>query len=103
MEPLMVTEDSADPHGLELVKWSFSSVHGYRLGSCLRDLLLVVHARLSVLEGAETNPSVKGLGVSPAQPPQVDGLEFLADDEHAVLGVRNHREAHNTRALILWR
>jgi hypothetical protein len=55
---------------------------------------------LSVLEARDTTPSVKDFGVSAAQPQQVDALEFLADDEHAVLG---HREANDTRALILWR
>jgi ketosteroid isomerase-like protein len=30
------------------------------------------------------------LRAAPAPPPQVDALELLADDDHAVLGVRNH-------------
>jgi ketosteroid isomerase-like protein len=30
------------------------------------------------------------LRAAPAQSPQVDGLELLADADHAVLGVRNH-------------
>jgi ketosteroid isomerase-like protein len=30
------------------------------------------------------------LRAAAAQPPQVDALELLADDDHAMLGVRNH-------------
>ena len=30
------------------------------------------------------------LRTAPAQPPDVDALELLADDDHVVLGVRNH-------------
>jgi ketosteroid isomerase-like protein len=30
------------------------------------------------------------LHAAPVQPAQVDALELLADDDHAVLGVRNH-------------
>ena len=43
--PGKLSEDSANSQGLELLNWSFSSVRRCRWGSCLRDLLFVVHAR----------------------------------------------------------
>jgi hypothetical protein len=43
--PRKLPEDSANSQSLELLNWSFSSVRRCRWGSCLRDLLIVVHAR----------------------------------------------------------
>jgi hypothetical protein len=43
--PGKLPEDSANSQGLELLNWSFSSVRRCRWGSCLRDLLIVVHVR----------------------------------------------------------
>src|SRR4051794_41268924 len=52
--PGKLPEDSANSEGFELLDWSFSSV------SCLRGLLFVVHARLSVLEGATNRLTTHG-------------------------------------------
>jgi hypothetical protein len=38
-------EDSANSQAFELLNWSFFSVHGWRWGSRLRNLLFLVHAR----------------------------------------------------------
>jgi hypothetical protein len=43
--PGKLPEDSANSQGLELLNRSFSSVRRCRWGSCLRDLLFVIHAR----------------------------------------------------------
>ncbi len=43
--PGKLPEDSANSQGLELLNWSFSGVRLCRWGSCLKDLLFVVHAR----------------------------------------------------------
>jgi len=43
--PGKLPKDSANSQGLQLLNWSFSSVRRCRWGSCLRDLLFVVHAR----------------------------------------------------------
>ena len=43
--PGKLPEYSADSQALEPLNWSFSSVRRCRWGSCLRDLLFVVHAR----------------------------------------------------------
>jgi hypothetical protein len=45
--PGYLPEDSANVEGLEPLDWSFSSVCRCRWSSCLRDLLLIFHARAS--------------------------------------------------------
>ena len=42
--PAELPEDSTDSQGVEPLNWSFSSLRRCRCGSCLRDLLFVVHA-----------------------------------------------------------
>ena len=52
--PGELPEDSADSQGLELLNWSCLRVSRCRRGFGVRIVPVVVHARLSVLEGGES-------------------------------------------------
>ncbi len=52
------------------------------------DVVWVDVAGVAACEGREQ--VLAWLRAAPAQPPQVDALELLADGDHAVLGVQNH-------------
>jgi hypothetical protein len=61
--PGKLPKDSANAQGLELLNWSFASVRRCRWGSCLRDLLFVVHARALSPRSGDTRamrPSRRG-------------------------------------------
>jgi hypothetical protein len=67
--PGELPEDSANSQALEPLNWSFLSVPRCRRGSSLRDLLLVIHARLSVLEGGD-NRAMVAEGIQRRRPEQ---------------------------------